>query len=164
MIVRTMALAGGLAGAVACSQFPEYSQQYMQRLGGAVDALGEVVADFDASAATAGLSRAEALAEMEGTAFLARRGADMGRTFTRFERLSTDLAVLQGNGPFMRAYYGSRLTDRDIARAAWSAYQPAVAVNFAGLVFAGAGFVLGVLGVGLLFRLLVWPFRRIAST
>ncbi len=164
MILRTVTLAGGLAGALACSQFPEFSQQYMQRLGGAVDALGEVVADFDASAATAGLSREDALAEMTGTAFLARRGADMTRTFARHDRLATDLAVLQGHGPFMRAYYAARLTDGDIARAAWDTYQPAVPVNFAGIVFAGVGFVLGALAAGIVLRLLRWPLRRAASS
>ena len=47
MITRTLVLAGGVAGAAILSQFPEYAQQYTQRLGGAVDALGQVVADFD---------------------------------------------------------------------------------------------------------------------
>ncbi|WP_299561194.1 DUF2937 family protein [uncultured Sulfitobacter sp.] len=163
MILRALTLAGGLAGAIAGSQFPEYSQQYMQRLGGAVDALGEVVADFDASAAAASLSREDALAQMTGTAFLSRRGADMARTFARYERLSTDFAILQGHGPFMRAYHAARFTDSGIARAAWQAYQPAVPVNFAGLIFACFGFVTATLGVGLLVRLVAWPLRRVTA-
>ncbi|MEO1364377.1 MAG: DUF2937 family protein, partial [Pseudomonadota bacterium] len=61
MIARALMLAGGFAGAALTSQFPEYSQQYTQRLGGAVDALAEVVADFDASARAEGLSREAAL-------------------------------------------------------------------------------------------------------
>lgn len=39
MIGRVLALAGGLSGAVGLSQFPEFSQQYLQRLAGQVDAL-----------------------------------------------------------------------------------------------------------------------------
>ena len=50
MILRALTLAGGLTGAAVSSQFPEFSQQYTQRLGGAVDALAVVVADFDAMA------------------------------------------------------------------------------------------------------------------
>ncbi|WP_299412009.1 DUF2937 family protein [uncultured Sulfitobacter sp.] len=164
MILRSMALAGGLFGAATTSQFPEYSQQYLQRLGGAVDALGQVVADFDASAAASDLSREEALAQMQGTAFLERRGADMARSITRHARLQSDLAVLQGQGPFMRAYHAARFTDPEIAQAAWQAYKPAVPLSFAGLSFAGVGFVLGGLGVGLIAGLVRAPFRRRRET
>ncbi len=160
MILRALTLAGGLAGAAASSQFPEFSQQYMQRLGGAVDALAEVVADFDASATAVGLSREAALAQMQGTVFLDRRRADMARTFQRYDRLRSDLAALQGEGPFMRAYHLPRLTDPQIARAAFEVYQPALPLNFAGALFACVGFVLGSLLLGVLLRLLAWPFRR----
>ena len=160
MILRSLALAGGLAGALTTSQFPEFSQQYLQRLGGAVDALGEVVADFDASAAASDLTRSAALAQMQGTPFLERRGADMARSFARYERLRADLVVLQGQGPFMRAYNAARFTDTEIAKAAWTAYQPAVPVNFAGLIFAGLGFVLGMGLTGALLGMLRAPFRR----
>jgi hypothetical protein len=160
MILRSMALAGGLAGAAVCAQFPEFSQQYLQRLGGAADALGVVVADFDASAAATGLDRAQALAQVQGTPFLARRHSDMSRTITRHDRLRADLRILEGQGPFIRAYHGARFSDPQIARAAWAAYQPAVPVNFAGLTFGAAGFVLGALGVSLLLGLARMPFRR----
>lgn len=160
MILRSMVFAGGLAGAAATSQFPEFSQQYLQRLGGAVDALGEVVADFDASATASNLTRDEALAQMQGTPFLERRSADMTRSITRYEQLNSDLKTLQGQGPFMRAYHGTRFRDAEIARAAWEAYQPAVPVNFAGLTFAGVGFVLGSFALSLIFGLLRMPFRR----
>lgn len=160
MILRTLALAGGIAGGVATSQFPEFSQQYLQRLGGAVDALGEVVADFDASASASNLSRAQALEDMQGTAFLERRSADMTRSIARFERLSDDLVVLEGQGPFMRAYNATRFTDAEIAQAAWDVYKPALPVSFVGFSFAGVGFVLGSIGVGFILSLLRAPFRR----
>lgn len=160
MILRALTLAGGLAGAATTAQFPEYSQQYMQRLGGAVDALSEVVADFDASAAGSGLSRSEALAQLHGTDFLERRRADMTRTVARHTQLSSDLMVLKGQGPFMRAYNARRFTDPEIAKAAWQAFQPAIPVNFAGLSFAGVGFVAGLMAFSVLGGLLRWPFRR----
>lgn len=163
MILRALTLAGGLMGAAASSQFPEYSQQYTQRLGGAVDALAEVVADFDASAATVGLSREAALGQMTGTAFLERRRIDMETTFARHARLQGDLVAIQNAGPFMRAYHASRLTDGQIAQAAFAAYKPAVPLTFAGLTFAGAGFVAGAGVLNLLLRLVTWPFRRRAK-
>jgi hypothetical protein len=159
MILRSLALVGGLAGAVTTSQFPEFSQQYTQRLGGAVDALEQVVADFDASAAASDLTREDALAQMQGTPFLERRRADMTRSITRYARLSADLETLEGHGPFMRAYNAARFTDTQIAQAAWQAYQPAMPVNFAGIVFAAVGFVLGGGVIGGLSRLLRVPFR-----
>lgn len=158
--MRSIVFAGGLAGAAATSQFPEFSQQYLQRLGGAVDALGEVVADFDASATASDLTREEALAQMQGTAFLERRSADMARSIIRYERLSSDLETLQGQGPFMRAYNGTRFTDSEIASAAWDAFQPAVPVSFAGLTFAGAGFLSGSVILSFILGLLRLPFRR----
>jgi hypothetical protein len=160
LILRSLAFAGGLAGAATTSQFPEFSQQYMQRLGGAVDALGVVVADFDASAAASDLSRDDALAQMQGTPFLERRQADMARTIARHDRLRDDLQTLEGQGPFMRAYNAARFTDGEIAQAAWTAFQPAVPLGFAGLTFAGVGFVGGGLGVSLLLGLVAMPFRR----
>ncbi|MFK7877505.1 MAG: DUF2937 family protein [Paracoccaceae bacterium] len=143
MIWRMLVLAGGLIGAGGAAQFPEFSQQYVQRLGGAVDALEQVVADFDASAEASGFDRAHALEQMQGTAFLDNRRADMTRSFTRFGVLSSDLAVFEPAGPFMRAYHVGRM-DGQIARAAWADFQPAMPLNFAGLVFAGTGFVLGI--------------------
>jgi hypothetical protein len=160
VILRSLVFAGGLAGALTTSQFPEFSQQYTQRLGGAVDALSEVVADFDASATASGLSRAEALSQLQGTPFLERRRSDMARSIVRYERLSADLAALAGQGPFMRAYNAARFTDGDIARAAWTAYEPALPLNFAGLIFAAAGFVLGSAVFGIATRVLRRPFRR----
>lgn len=160
MILRTLTLAGGLAGAAATSQFPEFSQQYMQRLGGAVDALSGVVADFDASARAVGLDRDAALSQMTGTEFLERRRADMTQTIARHTRLQSDLAVLQGQGPFMRAYHLPRRTDPQIVQAAWDVYQPAVPLNMAGGIFAALGFVVGGGVIGFVLHMLRLPFRR----
>lgn len=160
MVLKVLTLAGGLAGAAITSQFPEFSQQYVQRLGGAVDALAEVVADFDASAASEGFSRDAALTQMDGTEFVVRRRGDMERMFQRFHLLRADLTALETEGPFMRAYHLPRFSDRQVARAAWAAYQPAVPLNFAGLVFGGLGFLLGLAVFGMIRQLLIWPFRR----
>ena len=160
MILRILTLAGGLAGAAGVSQFPEYSQQYLQRLGGAVDELSRVVADFDASAAAEGLSREAALAQMVGTDFVERRRADMERTIDRHDRLSADLAALRGTSPFQRAVQPQRFTDRELAQRAWDDFKPAVPVTVEGLSFAGIGFLGGALILSGLIRLLRLPFRR----
>ena len=50
---RMIAGIGGLALAIVLSQFPEYAQQYTQRLGGAVDELRVITEDFDRAALAA---------------------------------------------------------------------------------------------------------------
>ena len=160
MIVRAITLAGGLAVGAGTSQFPEFSQQYAQRLGGAVDALSEVVADFDTSAAAEGLSRSEALEQMTGADFIERRRADMERTFDRHAILTEDLRLLAEAGPFMRAYHAARFTDGDVASAAWDVFEPAVPLNLTSAIFAGFGFFVGLIAMSSLMAVIRWPFRR----
>ena len=160
MIVRAITLAGGLAVGAGTSQFPEFSQQYAQRLGGAVDALSEVVADFDTSAAVEGLSRSEALEQMIGADFIERRRADMERTFDRHAVLTEDLRLLAEAGPFMRAYHAARFADGDVASAALDVFEPAVPLNLTSAIFAGFGFFVGLIAISSLMAVIRWPFRR----
>lgn len=163
MIGQTLTLVGGLAGAATLSQFPEYSQQYTQRLAGAVDELAQVVGDFDRSAAAEGLTRTQALSAMTGTAFVDRRRADMTRTIARYERLTADLTALRSAGPFTRAYRLSHIDDPTIARRAAADFKPALPLSFEGLTFAAIGLFLGAVAIAILkdlIRLLTSPFRR----
>lgn len=144
-------LGGGAVMLIAASQFPEYSQQYVQRLGGAVDELRLVAADFDKSAEGVGMDRAEALASMTGNAFQEARRADMTRSFARLDRLEGDLELLNGANAITRLRHVARLTDTGIAARAWEAYRPAVPISFDGIVFALGGFFAGfaaMLGLG----------------
>jgi hypothetical protein len=158
-----IAIAGGLAGGVALSQFPEFSQQYLQRLAGQVDALGAVTADFDASAAKANLTREEALASMQGTDFLGFRQADMRTAFVRYERLNSDLTMLREAGPVERLMLPQRFDDLELLRATWGDYQAAVPATTAGLTTGAVGFGAGWAAIAGLLSLLTRPFRRRAA-
>lgn len=160
MIGRVLTLAGALAGGAGLSQFPEFSQQYLQRLAGQVDALTVVVRDFDASAQKNGLSREEALAELQGTAFLDDRRQDLRRTFLRHARLSDNLVALREAGPLERLLMPQRLGDAETLAATWGDFRPAVPVTLDGLAAAGIGFLGGGLALSGLLSLLLWPFRR----
>src|SRR5215208_5002445 len=94
---RIIAGVGGLGLALALSQFPEYAQQYAQRLGGAVDELRVITEDFDRAAAEGGLDRAAALDRYNASNddFLAGRGGSTTATFQRYEQLSATLARIQ---------------------------------------------------------------------
>ncbi len=153
--MKFLALAAGLAAAGALAQFPEVSQQYIQRLSGAVEELAVVVEDFDNSAQAAGLTRADALAELSGTAFLNARSADMMRTIQRYEALSADLTILQTASPVERLLLMPARLDSEIGARAMQDFVPAIPVTATGLTFAGIGFGAGyvlLLGLGGLFR------------
>lgn len=160
MVVRIMALAGGLAGALALSQAPEFSQQYLQRLGGKVDALSRVAAEFDASAEAAGLSREAALASLSGNAFAGLHQADMRDTLSELDRLSADLALLRAAGPVERTLLPHRFLDAETFSATWADFQPAVPATTAGIATGAMGYLGGWAAMSILASILVSPFRR----
>lgn len=162
MFGRVLALVGGLSGAAGLSQYPEFSQQYIQRLGGQVDALTLVVQEFDRSAQASGLTRATALEEMQGTPFLTARRADMQRAFVRQERLSNNLTFLRLATPIERIMMPHRIADPETFSATWADFRPALPLTLAGGVAAGLGLLGGWGALTLLLSLLLWPLRRFA--
>lgn len=159
---RMLASVGGVGLALVLSQFPEYAQQYTQRLGGAVDELRIVTADFDHAAEEAGLDRNGALARYQRSsdAFLADRGESMERTFVRYDQLSETLQKIQGADPVERFRNLPAFLDTDIGRRTLENYQPAVPVTMEGIFYAAAGFGLGYLVLSALIRFCALPFRR----
>jgi len=159
---RLIAGIGGLGLAVTLSQFPEYAQQYTQRLGGAVDELRVITEDFDRAAEAGGLDRAAALQRYEAAsdAFLADRGQSMSRTFRRYEELSRTLAQIEGADALERLRHLPAYLDTDIGRRTLESYRPAVPVTVEGIFYAGGGFILGYLVLSALVRLFALPFRR----
>jgi hypothetical protein len=160
MFLRIMAMAGGLAGAAGLSQYPEFAQQYTQRLAGQVDALAGVVADFDATAARSGLTREAALAQMTGTPFLENRQADMGRTIRRHAALEQALDQLEAATPMQRLALPHRMADPETFAGTWSGYVPAIPLSGAGAVSAAAGYAGGWALVGLVLWLPAAMLRR----
>lgn len=159
-MIRVLALVGGLSGAAGLSQFPEFSQQYLQRLAGAVDELTAVVAAFDASAEGFGLTRTEALQEMGSSPFQNQLRADMEGNIARLDRLRADYAALSGTAPLERLTMVWRMNDTDLATRTWADFQPALPLTQAGAVSSGIGFIGGWLMLSGMLSLLSWPFRR----
>lgn len=159
-MTRFLAVLGGVAGAVALSQFPEFSQQYLQRLAGKVDALAVVMADFDASAAQGGLSREAALQQLSGTAFAQSHQSDLRATFATHDRLAAHLAALRAASPVERLTMPQRMADPETLEATWADFQPAIPTTTAGAMTAGLGYLAGWIGSGVLLRLIFWPWRR----
>jgi Protein of unknown function (DUF2937) len=158
MFHRTLTLAIGFMGALAASQLPEFTQQYQQRLGGAVDELRRVVQRFDRDSVGAGEDRKGALARLQASPDeLSRRmGLAMSAHIARLDTLETQQVEMTSAGSFRRIQ--AFLTDPDpsIASATWDNFQPAVPATGEGAASGGAGFLAGGAVMALLGRL----FRR----
>ncbi|MBZ8132175.1 DUF2937 family protein [Afifella sp. IM 167] len=142
--VVVMAIVGGLAG----SQAPEFAQQYRQRLGGAVEEMQAVVADFDQDARRSGLDREEALdmyARSPDT-FLHDRGSSMSALLARFSALVRQREELETADPALRPVVVLRRPDPRIVEGAWRQFELGVPVTTVGAIWTGIGvLVLGFL-------------------
>lgn len=159
---RIVSITGGLALGIVLSQFPEYAQQYTQRLGGAVDELRVITEEFDTAATAAGMTRETALGRFSATSddFIQGRGQSMAQTFARYEQLSATLAEIRGADAIARLTLLPRYLDTEIGGRALENFRPAVPVTLEGLGYAGGGFLIGYLLTSGLIRLLMLPFRR----
>ena len=146
MVSRVVAIAVGAACALVLAQFPEFAQQYSQRLGGRLDELRGFVERFDADAARAGLTRDQGLAEFDkpGSSFLKDRGADAAVMIHRFEAFDAAKTALDTAAPFERLLVFVRTYDREVGQAAYADFRPAVPATLEGAAHAGAGFLAGV--------------------
>ena len=159
---RIIAGIGALGLALTLSQFPEYAQQYTQRLGGAVDELRVITENFERSASVAGLDRTQALQRYVASndSFLAGQGSSMTATFARYDYLSATLLRIQNADPITRFQHLPAYLDSDIGRRTLENYQPAVPVTIEGILYAGGGFILGFAVFSGLWRFCTLPFRR----
>lgn len=141
MIWKTAATVAVVFAGVVSSQAPEFTQQYRQRIGGALDELGAIVADFETQAREHGLDRQQALAtyakSTEG--FLQDRGLAMRHTFERFEALSRLQGNLNAASPLAQPVFLIQNTDPVLFANTWHDFVPAVPVSLPGMTWAGVG-------------------------
>lgn len=158
MLARRFALAIGLFGAVFASQLPEYVQQYRQRLGGAVDELKAIVAEFDAESDRLSLSRDQGIARLRSNPdqLAQERGSDIEATAAREARLERQRDAFARSGPLSQYLALLEYLDGGLARRAYADFQPAVPVTSAGFIAGVVGFLGGWAAV----RALAWPLRR----
>lgn len=160
MILRVITLVGALSGAAGLSQFPEYSQQYLQRLSGAVNELRVVVAQFDASLEAVGKTREEAFAISEGSDLEIRLIQDGKANVERLAFLEDALDRLQGAPVLTRLFQAPMVADTKIATEAYEDFKPALPFTVEGVACAGLGFLGGLVLVRILIAVFGWPFRR----
>jgi hypothetical protein len=158
MFARRLALAIAVLAGLIGSQGPEFAQQYRQRLGGALDELNRIVAEFDGEVQRQNLSRAEALKRLaDDREPLAReRGEDMGRAIERAQRLNKQMDALNSAGPLARLYVVATNFDPEVARSTFDNYEPAEPLSIGALAAGGLAALWGWAAA----RLIAWPFSR----
>lgn len=158
-IFRSIMLVVGL---LAFSQAPEFFQQYRQRLGGAVDELNRLVAQFDHDAAVEGLNREQALTSYQnsGSDFLTRRGLRMRDLLARQAMLAEHQRQIQQSGLIDGLLAIAQLQDRTVLQNSLAAYQMAVPITPDAILVAAAGACTGWVFGGIFGWVLTQPFRR----
>jgi Protein of unknown function (DUF2937) len=158
VFTRRLAVVVALISGVIGLQAPEFAEQYRQRMGGALDELRRIVAQFDAAAARQGLTPPQGVGRLEQNAEpLAReQGQAMVQTIARANRLEEALEAMRSAGPLKRIYVMAKNFDPDIARRTLDNYEPAAPLSFEAVVAAGLAAIWGWSAT----HLVAWPIRR----
>ena len=141
MLRKGTSLLAAAAGALLFGQFPEFFQQYLQRLGGSLDELRDRVVEIQADAAAMGVS-----VDAYVTSFLespphALEGARMEDSLTRLPKLEEAYRLLSEAAPWERGGLLLSHSDAVVAANTFEAFKPALPMTLEGLGYglAGAG-------------------------
>jgi hypothetical protein len=158
MFTRRLAAAIGLLFALLGMQGPEFTQQYRQRLGGALDELKRVVSTFDADAARQSITPVEAIARLEGNSdpLAQARGAAIENDIARRDRLQNALDAMQGAGLAQRIAAIAFDFDPAIANDTLQDFVPAAPLTSESLLAGALALVIGWGGT----HLCAWPIQR----
>jgi Protein of unknown function (DUF2937) len=158
LLTRRLALAIGLLFAVIGSQAPEFAQQYRQRLGGAIDELDRMIAQFDSEVAAQSLTRAQGVERLKTNpdSLAQERGAAIEDDVDRAARLTRQSEAFQIGGPLTRLAGLIENFDPATASKAIRDYEPAVPITFEAFVIGGIALFIGWSAT----HLCAWPIRR----
>lgn len=143
-------IANGLAaivGAGFASQFPEFYQQYLQRLGGRLDqALVQEARIFEAAQGQ-GLSVPDYVQRFldSGDPVFRAEGQLLQETLKDAETLRAALVELVNASPLARPFTFAENVDSGLFQATLEAYVPAMPVSVEGFAYAAIGMLLGLL-------------------
>ncbi len=128
-------------GAVLFSQFPEFIQQYLQRLGGHLDEARRQLDQFRDVAAKSGLSVQQLAAQSQASpeATVARMGVVVHDSIARVDTLAAADEAIRNASVFARPFVFLRHADLSIVRATWSIFKPAVPTTIEGMLYAACG-------------------------
>ena len=130
-------------GAIGFSQFPEFIQQYLQRLEGHLDEARLAVDRFRDAAAQSGMTLDQLIAgaSQNPDPSIGKLGEVVRLASARLGDLASADAALRQASLWTRPFVFLRHADWSIARATLSIYRPAVPTTAEGLLYALAGMV-----------------------
>lgn len=151
-----IAVAIALLIGIPVSQGPEFTQQYEQRLGGAIDEIARVVQHFDEDSTRSGYDRAVALQIMRrnSESLVRNQAARMDSYISRLDRLRRQQTALQTSGPFARVVTVATDYDPLLASRTYDTFRWAFSIE--GIVLSLVTSIL----IYLTTVLLAVPFRR----
>lgn len=142
---RWALLAVAVMVAIVASQFPAYRQQYLQRLGGALDEVTRQVEALDARAEAAGLGRYPYLRRLMDNPdpIVVREGEALVALVGRKTRLEQAIAAVETAPVYLQAVQVLFRLERDVAAATLRTFEPALPLSVSGGFHAFIGFFLG---------------------
>ena len=155
MFGRLLALIAGAALAVAASQGPAFTDQYVQNLTGRIDELAPIVEEFDAKIAHYNYTRASAMAECStANGLLDALCSTYEDLVARYEMLVAHMAELDAATIWTKPLVLAKTYKKDIATSVYGVFQPAVPATPTGFAYGGGGFLVGYLAMSIVFGLL----------
>jgi len=154
LIRKTIFFLFGLTGAVLLSQFPEFFQQYAQRVGGHLAELNHQVVELENRAALDRKDTAAYLRHLMDSedGAVRREGRHLAALVERRSRLTQAYEALATADPWWRAPRFLRHIDWPIAGATLKAYRMAMPITSESALYSAVGFLFGIMIYGLLFR------------
>lgn len=141
MIARLLSGLGALAGGALSSQLPEFTQQYLQRLGGQLDQLRRLTENLRSDAAAEGLTLrgyVELFVNSDTSAHR-RAGQRMLELVQDYEAIRSAHDALIAATPLLRPTVLLRHVDPELAQATFDAYNPALPLTTSGAIYALIG-------------------------
>ncbi len=167
MIKRILVLCVGLVCGAGASQGPEFTQQYLQRLGGWVDSYQDMVARLDSRAKQFDMTRDQYIAALQASADpkVKKEAANIA-SWPVYLKKYTEMQQMLQNGPSWKQPFTLMQNYNDpafspIIQATLAEYKPGAPITGEGAAFGGAGFIGGWLLTAIAATLLGAPINMI---
>jgi CRISPR/Cas system-associated protein Csm6 len=136
-----------VAGAILLSQFPNFVQAYLQRLGGHLDEINRVIAQYSSAAKETGKTLQEYINIHlnSNSPEIVKTGQIISDHVSRSTHLKNSLDAVSNAGPFSKFFSFVSNADWTIARETLANYTPGLSFNLESVVYGLVGIIAGML-------------------
>lgn len=134
-------------GAVLFSQFPNFVQAYLQRLGGHLDEIKRVIAQYEGAAKETGKTLKEYINIHlnSNSPEIVKTGQIISDHLSRADHLDKSMSAVANAGPFTKFISFVSNADWTIARETLSNYTPGLSFNLESVMYGLAGIIIGMI-------------------